>query len=110
MRLVIRFRSKHTAADAHALKIHDGFGENWKPRRFGAMRPRLKPLALCYREFVVDPTMRRIPLPGIAVLGGDINDGLDVRKILQAPGIGFVDRHERHFAKTLAHRRRLEVR
>ena len=33
-------------------------------------------------------------LQAVAVLGGDIDVGLDVRKILQAPGIGFVDRHE----------------
>jgi hypothetical protein len=37
--------------------------------------------------------MSRIPLPSVAVLGRDIDVGFDVRKILQAPGIGFVDRH-----------------
>ena len=94
MRLVIGPRPEHTAADTHAFEIDDWFEEDGKPRRLRAVGPGLDPLAVCYRKLVVDPAMRRIPLPGVAVLGGDIDVGLDVRKILQAPGIGFVDRHE----------------
>ena len=94
MRLVVGLRPEHTAADTHAFEIDDRLGENRKPRRLGAVGPGLDPLALRYRQLVVDPAMRRVPLPGVAVLGSDIDVGLDVRKILQTPGIGFVDRHE----------------
>src|SRR5262249_6488619 len=40
------------------------------------------------------PTMPRVPLPSIAVLGRNICRSLDLREILQAPGIGFTDRHD----------------
>ena len=56
--------------------------------------PASRLLAQRHGELVVDPAMRRIPLPGVAVLGRNIGGGLDVREILQAPGIGFADRHE----------------
>src|SRR5208282_6620303 len=38
--------------------------------------------------------MRRMPLPSVSVLGRDVRGGFYMREILQAPGIGFPDRHE----------------
>jgi hypothetical protein len=71
------------------------------PWRLSAVRPGLEPLARCDRELVVNPTMRRVPLPCDAVLGGNIHVGLDVRKILLAPGVGFVNRHYQRSRKPL---------
>src|SRR6516162_7587634 len=93
MGFVIGLGPENTAANPHALEIDDRLGENRKPRRLGAVRPSLKSLAVRHHKLIVDPAVRRIPLPGVAVLGRDIDDGVDVRKVLPAPGIGFVDRH-----------------
>src|ERR1700734_3751516 len=70
--LVVGRRLQHPAADAHALEIGNWFGKYWKACWRDAMRARLKVLAQHHRELVVDPAMRRIPLPSIAVLGRDI--------------------------------------
>ena len=52
-------------------------------------------LARRHCELVVDPAMVRIPEPGVAVLGRDVHAGRTGRmlEILQAPSIGFADRH-----------------
>src|SRR3984957_3577462 len=90
---VIVNRLQHAAADAHALEIGNWFGKYWKACWRDAMRAGLKVLAQRHRELVVDPAMRRIPLPGIAVLGRDIGGRLDVVEILNTPRVDFADRH-----------------
>ena len=55
----------------------------------------IEPLALRHRDLVVDPAMLGIPKPRIAVFGRNVDVGRTdgMLEILQAPGIGFADRH-----------------
>ncbi len=91
---VIGFRFEHAAADTHALEIDDGFGKYRIARRRHTVRTGIEILAERQIELVVDEAVRRVPLPGIAVLGRDIGGGIDVREILLAPRIGFADGHD----------------
>ncbi len=91
--VVVGLRVEHPAADAHAPQIHDRFGKDRIMRRWHAMRRGIEALAERQFKLVVDEAMRRVPLPGIAVLGRDICGRIDVREILQAPRIGFADGH-----------------
>src|SRR6516164_8589423 len=68
MGFVIGLGPENTAANPHALEIDDRLGENRKPWRLGAVWPSLKPLAVRHHKLIVDPAVRRIPLPGVAVL------------------------------------------
>src|ERR1700730_14766478 len=93
MLIVVGLRVKHAAAGAHTLEIDDRLGEHRETRRRRAVGPGLEILAERHRELVVDPAMPRVPLPGIAVLRRDVCRGLNPREVLQAPRIGFADRH-----------------
>src|SRR5262249_22124611 len=86
--VVVGLRVQYAAARAHALEIDDRLGEDGEARGRRAVRPGFEVLAERHRELVVDPTMPRVPLPSIAVLGRNICRSLDLREILQAPGIG----------------------
>src|SRR6266481_1995384 len=94
-RLVLRLRGEHAARDSHALEIDDGLGEHGKSRRRHAVRSGIETLAQRDRDLVVDPAMIRVPKPGVAVFGRNVH----IRRtgsafeILQAPRIGFADRH-----------------
>ena len=90
---VIGFRSEHPAADAHALEIDDRLGKDRVARRRHAVRSGIEILAQRQRKLVVDEAMRRVPLPSVAILRRNIGGGVDMREILQAPRIGFADRH-----------------
>ena len=57
------------------------------------MRTGVETLAKRDRKLVVEPSMYRKPLPGVGVLGWDADVGSHMREILQAPRIGFTDRH-----------------
>src|SRR5215470_17823699 len=95
-RLVVRLRGEHAARDSHALEVGDGLGEHGKARRRHAVRSGIETLAQRDRDLVVDPAMIRVPKPGVAVFGRNVH----VRRtggafeILQAPRIGFADRHK----------------
>ena len=58
------------------------------------MRTGIKPLTERNGEFVVDPALRRVPLPGVAILGRNIGGCCYMGEILQSPGIGFADWHD----------------
>src|SRR5215831_16486113 len=94
-RLVLRLRGEDAARNPHALEIGDGLGEHGKSRRRHAVRSGIETLAQRDRDLVVDPAMIRVPKPGVAVFGRNVH----VRRtggafeILQAPRIGFADRH-----------------
>jgi hypothetical protein len=94
--IVVGLGIEHPTADAHALEIEidNRLGENRKAWRRRPVRPGIEVLAQRHRELVIDPTMRRIPLPGVGIFGRDVRGGFDMREILQAPRIGFADRHE----------------
>ena len=47
-------------------------------RRRGAVRAGVEPLALGDGDFVVDPAVSRVPLPGVAILGRNIDAGRTV--------------------------------
>ena len=96
MPLVVGSRLQHAAADAHALEIDDRLGEHRKAWRLNAVRAGIKILAQCDRELVVDPPLRRIPKPSIAIFRRNVGVGLDVSEILQAPRIGFTNWHRFH--------------
>src|SRR6266498_2807347 len=53
----------------------------------------------CDCDLVIDPAMVGIPKPGVAVFGWNIHvrRAGDALEILQAPGVGFADRHARSF-------------
>ncbi len=107
MPIVIGLRMKNAAADAHALEIDNRLGEHREARRRRPVRTGIEVLAQRHRELVIDPAMRRIPLPGVAIFGRNVRSGFDMRKILQAPGIGFPDRHKSdHGRRTTADGRR----
>src|SRR5690349_14703371 len=91
--IVFGLRVQHAAARPHALEIDDRLGEDREMWWRRTVRPGFEVLAERHLELVVHPTVRRKPLPGIAVLGRDICRSLDLREVLQAPGIGFADRH-----------------
>src|SRR5262249_39545782 len=96
-RLVLRLRGEDAARDPHALEIGDRLGEHGKARRRHAVRSGIETLARRDRDLVVDPAMIRKPKPGVTVFGRNVH----VRRtggafeILQAPGVGFADRHRR---------------
>src|ERR1700726_165624 len=93
MPLIVGGRFQHAAADAHALEIDDRLGEDRESRRLDAVGTGVKILAQRDGKLVIDPAMRRVPLPGIRILGWDIGGRLDVIKKLKAPWIDFADRH-----------------
>src|SRR5580704_6204272 len=93
MALIVVGGIQHAAADAHAFEIGNWFGKYWKACWLHAMWADLKILAQRNGKLVVDPAVRRIPLPGIGVLGRDIGGRLDVIEILKPPRIDFADRH-----------------
>ena len=97
LRIVAR-RAQQPACGPHAAKIDNRFGKHGKSRRRHAVRCGLQPLTVRNRDLIVDPTMLGVPKPGIAVLGGDVHLGraIDILEILQAPWIGFTDRHCDH--------------
>jgi hypothetical protein len=94
-RLVFRRRAEDAARDPHALEVDDRLGEHGKARRRHAVRSGIETLAQRDRDLVVDPAMIRVPKPGIAVLGRNVHvrRTVDAFEILQAPGVGFADRH-----------------
>src|SRR5262249_55063079 len=94
VRIILGLRLEHAAAYAHALEIDELFGKYRKARWRRAVWTGVEALAERNRELVVDPALRRIPLPGIAVLGRDLGVRGHMRKILQPPRIGFADRHK----------------
>src|SRR5262249_24585129 len=66
-------------------------------RRRHAVRSGIETLAQRDRDLVVDPAMIWKPQPGIAVFGRNVHVRRTVGafEILQAPGVGFADRHGR---------------
>src|SRR5262245_19195906 len=95
--LVFRLRAEDAARDPHALEVGDRLGEHGKARRRHAVRSGIETLAQRDRDLVVDPAMVRKPKPGIAVLRRNVHVPRTVGafEILQAPGVGFADRHGR---------------
>src|SRR5262249_32104772 len=95
--LVLRLRGEHTARDPHALEVGDGLGKHGKARRRHAVRSGIETLAQRDRDLVVDPAMIRVPKPAVAVFGRNVHVRRtgDAFEILQAPRIGFADRHRR---------------
>src|SRR5262249_22322568 len=93
--LILRLRGEDAACDAHALESDDRLGEHGKVRRRHAVRSGIEALTQRDRDLVIDPAVVRIPKPSIAVLGRDVHARRTDRalEILQAPGIGFADRH-----------------
>src|SRR5262245_62052723 len=96
-RLVFRLRGEDAARDPHALEVGDRLGEHGKVRRRHTVRSGIETLAQRDLDLVVDPAMIRKPKPGVAVFGRNVH----VRRtggafeILQAPEVGFGDRHRR---------------
>ena len=75
--VVIGLRYQYAAADAHAFEIDDWLGKNRKAWRRGAVRSGVKPLAERHRELVIDPAVRRVPLPGVAILSRNGRGGFE---------------------------------
>src|SRR5262249_42735818 len=94
---VLPLRGENAARDSHALEVDDRFGKHGKVRRRHAMRSGIETLAQRDRDLVIDPAVARIPKPSVAVFGRDVHTRWTDRilEILQAPGIGFADRHAR---------------
>src|SRR6266568_115633 len=96
-RFVLRLRGEDAARNPHALEVGDRLGEHGKARGRHAVRSGIETLAQRDRDLVVDPAMIRIPKPAVAVFGRNIHVRRTVSafEILQAPGVGFADRHRR---------------
>src|SRR4029453_17282626 len=92
--IVVR-REERAAAHAHALEVVDGLGKNRLILRRGTMRRCCHSLTERYGKLVVDPAMRGIPHPAIAVLSGNENvrRARHSLKILNAPRIDLANRH-----------------
>ena len=88
-------RRQEAAAHAHAFEIVDRLGENRIILRSDAVRRGLEPLAQRDCELVVDPAMRWIPHPRVAVLSGNENVVRASRtlEILSAPRVDLANRH-----------------
>src|SRR4029077_15679830 len=73
----------------------DRLGKHGKARRGSRLGPGHQTLALGDRDLVVNPPMIGVPKPGVAIFGGNVHAGRTggVFEILQAPRVGFTDRH-----------------
>ena len=92
---VIVGREEGAAAHAHALEVVDGLGKHGIILRSDAMRRCCQSLTERYGKLVVDPAMRRIPHPAVAVLSGNENVrwARHTLEILSAPWIDLANRH-----------------
>ena len=94
---VVVGRSERAAADAHALQVVDRLGEHRVILRSDAVRCSIETLAHGDGKLVVNPAMRGIPEPGVAVLSGNENvcGTGGILEILSAPRVDLANRHLR---------------
>ncbi len=92
---VLPLGSDDAAARTHASHVVDGLAEHGKRWRCQPVRCARQILTLCNGEFVVDPLVLWVPLPGIPVLGwnSDRIRALRILEILHSPWIGFANWH-----------------
>src|SRR4249919_911229 len=94
---VVVGRSERTAADPHTLQVVDRLGEHRVILRSDAVRCSIETLAHGDGKFVVNPAMRGIPEPAVAVLSGNENvcGTGGILEILSSPRVDLANRHLR---------------
>src|SRR6266542_2495293 len=86
---VVVGRAERATAHAHAFEVVDGLGKHGIILRRDAMWGCCHSLTERYGKLVVDPAMRRVPGPAVAVLSRNENVGRarHTLKILSAPRV-----------------------
>ena len=94
---IVGLGAERAAADTHALEVVDRLGEDRIGGGAYAVRRGLEALTHSHCELVVDPAVRGIPGPGVAVLSWNEDVGRTFRtlEILSAPRVDFANRHLR---------------